>query len=124
MPTRDDHIDQANRNRSFWGSLDIPAAQHLDWIVVGMFYEAVHWIEAYFALSGYHSKSHRQRESDISNFPDLANDPDLVIDYGLLRSDSENARYWCYRPTASQISSDLLPAIDRVSLRMRSLLGI
>ena len=31
MPHRDDHIDQANRNRSFWESLNIPAAQHLDW---------------------------------------------------------------------------------------------
>jgi hypothetical protein len=32
--------------------------EHADWIVTTVFYQALHWIDAFFALSGYHPAAH------------------------------------------------------------------
>ena len=123
MPAKDDHIGQAEHNRHFWNSLDFATSSYIDWAVVGMFYEAVHWIEAYLATIGLHSRSHMQRASKISTVEVLRNDPNLVSDYGLLRTESENARYWNYKHTPDQISADLVPALTRLRNTLRTYLN-
>ena len=55
MPVTSEHMGQAEHNNRFWGSLDMQQTHFLDWVVVGMFYEAVHWIEAYLAIQEHHS---------------------------------------------------------------------
>ena len=65
---------------------------HLDWVVVGMFYEAVHWIETYLATQCIHSKSHSERGSRTASIERLRDEPALTGDYGVLRVESENAR--------------------------------
>lgn len=114
MPIRHAHEDQATRNHSFWTGIDIQTTPHLDWVVTGMFYEAVHWIESYLATQSCHSRNHGDRSSNIALHPALHNDPSLAVDYGTLRTESENARYWCYRHTPQQVTADLVPVISRV----------
>ena len=123
MPEKQKHIEQAEHNHSFWQSLDVTRTDYLDWIVIGMFYEAVHWVEAFLASTGHHSRNHHERETKIAKTPALTNAiPDLAADYGLLRTDSENARYWNYKHTASQISSELVPVATRLRNTVRALL--
>jgi len=122
VPKKDEHIDQAKHNRSFWDSFSIDKTKYLDWVVVGMFYEAIHWIEAYLATKKHHSKNHYEREQQIAKTPELAEDPNLILDYGTLRVESENARYWYHKHTPDQVTSDLIPLITRLRRTMEKLL--
>ena len=122
MPNKELHIDQAERNHAFWNSLHNAPTPYLDWVVNGMFYEAVHWIEAYLATNELHSSTHFQRSQTMTRVPKLDSDPHLKIDYGVLRTDSENARYLCRKYSATEIANDLVPIIKRIERTMRSLL--
>lgn len=124
MPTRQEHIDQAEHNRSFWSQFELDTTQFLDWVVVGMFYEAAHWIEAYLAQSNTHSSNHYERGVSLASFPNLVKTPDLAADYGVLRTESEAARYWGQKFTAEQIQNDLIPLADNVRQTIQPLLGI
>ena len=123
MPSRDSHVEQAEHNNGFWNSLNIAHTEYLDWVVVGMFYEAVHWLEAYLALQDHHSRSHHERAVNIARARALDDDPNVVRDYGVLRVESENARYWNLRHTASQVSSELVPIANRLRCTIQRLLG-
>ena len=122
MPTRQAHINQAEHNHGFWRQFDLTNTPYTDWIVVGMFYEAVHWIEAYLAVKSIHSGGHYQRQVSIAAEPSLANEPHLAGDYGVLRTESEAARYRAQRYTAGEIQNDLVPICDRLRETMISLL--
>ena len=122
MPLEHAHIDQAEHNHRFWDSLNVTTTTFHDWIVVGMFYESVHWIEAYLARLGHHSRSHHERETKVENTPQLASDPHITTDYGVLRTESENARYWNYTHTKDQVTQDLTPIIERLRSTMQALL--
>ena len=123
MPLREPHEEQANHNNQFWNSLLKRKHSFPDWAVAGMFYEAVHWIEAYLATQSLHSSGHGQRSQTMSQIPALQQDPHLVGDYGVLRTESENARYWCYRHTPQQIVSGLIPLISRLKQTIQALLN-
>ena len=122
MPTRQAHIDQAEHNFAFWSQFELDTTQFLDWVVVGMFYEAAHWVEAYLAQHNIHSSNHHERGRSLASFPDLANKPDLEADYGVLRTESEAARYWGQQYTSEQIKNDLLPLADNVRTTIQALL--
>ena len=124
MPTRQAHIDQAEHNYAFWSQIELDTTQFLDWVVVGMFYEAAHWIEAYLAQHNRHSSNHHERGVSLASFPDLVNSPGLGTDYGVLRTESEAARYWGQKYTSEQIQSDLIPLADNVRRAIQPLLGI
>ena len=49
MANKDEHLSQALHNRDFWSSFDLDTAAFNDWVVTGIFYEGVHWVEAYLA---------------------------------------------------------------------------
>lgn len=120
MPPRDSHIDQAEHNHEFWNSLN--RTNYPDWVIIGMFYEAVHWIEAQLAVLGYHSRSHNQRATNLVD-PSFSGVPNLIRDYGILRVESENVRYFAHKSTVSQVTS-LRPIAERIRLGMQTLLGI
>jgi uncharacterized protein (UPF0332 family) len=103
MPSRADHIDQANRNRAHamrllneWGS-DRAA---LEWAVTAAFYSAVHCIEAFLAEFGIHSNDHRDRAFHIRGAPD-----DLYIAYSSLYDASRRTRYRMACPPREQIET-------------------
>lgn len=122
MPTRIAHEQQAHSNNSFWMTLNIQQTPHLDWVVTGMFYEAVHWIEAFLATRNIHSSSHGERSQRMASIQELANST-AIIDYGILRTESENARYWCYNFTPAQVTSDLVPTASRIQKTLQALLN-
>lgn len=122
MPTRQAHINQAEHNHEFWRQFDLTNTPYTDWIVVGMFYEAVHWIEAYLAVQSKHSGGHNQRQVSMAADSSLADEPHLVSDYGVLRTESEAARYRAQHYTALEIQNDLVPISDRLRETMKSLI--
>ena len=118
MPQKDEHELQAQHNKAFLNDFEIQRSAYLDWAVTAMFYEAVHWIEAYLGTQGLHSSNHHQRAATMQKVPHLRDDPQLTKDYGTLRTESENAKYFCYTHTTLQISSELLPLISRIRTTM------
>lgn len=121
MPKKETHVDQANHNKDFWISVVGSSNLYFDWVVIGMFYEAVHWIEAFLATKNMHSSSHRQRFQTMARLPETRGDLALIADYDFLRIDSENARYWGHKPTVSEIEN-LKPLIKRIRTTLTALL--
>ena len=72
MPLCSDHIEQAEHNKSFAEQLiETKPMLYKDWAVIGAFYSAVHFIEAYRAnKNGDHSDGHLNRNLFvIQEFP-------------------------------------------------------
>lgn len=122
MPTLTQHREQATRNGEFWMGMDIQTTAYREWAVTVMFYEAVHWIEAYLATQSCHSSSHHNRSSNIARYPKLRADATLAADYDTLRVESENARYWCHQHTAAQVTTDLVPLVTHIRTTVKGLL--
>lgn len=92
MSSTDEHIKQAKHNEEFAGSFDKKKSPYLDWALTGIFYSAVHYIEALLAVKGKHPKHHGQR----TTYLELYINNDKVFDaYDDLKTDSEAARYRC-----------------------------
>ena len=123
MPNRTTHETQALHNDRFWQSLDVGTTPYTDWIVNGIFYSAVHWIEAYLATINRHSSSHANRSTIMNGLSRLRRDPDLIPDYVVLRTESENARYVGRKYTAEEITADLIPALNRIRQTMLGLIA-
>lgn len=91
MPNTDSHLQQATRNESFVSHIEKATEPFTDWALTGLFYSAVHYAEAFFALSNTHSLSHPSRSSLIGHrFP-----RSISIAYEKLRNAAYRARYMC-----------------------------
>jgi hypothetical protein len=121
MPTKVQHIKQANHNRDFWQREDINSTRFLDWVLTGMFYEGVHWVEAYLGTFGEHSFTHKERSANM-----MRHSAQFGITFAyleLLKQESENARYRCYHHVAADVSSDIIPVLDKIRSDMPSKLN-
>ena len=111
MPQKDEHINWARHDRSFWTSIDLDSTPFIDWALIGMFYESVHWVEAFLATKGYNSGSHAERAQNMhvhkSDLKPIQND------YAIIKQDSESARYRCYKHTAEE-ARQLTPLVTKV----------
>ena len=59
MPSFEEHRQKCDLAKS--AQLTLQAAdlsEHADWIVITTFYQALHWIDAFFALNDYHPLGH------------------------------------------------------------------
>ena len=119
MPIKDKHIEQAQHNRDFWRSLGLSSTPYPDWVVTGIFYEGVHWVEAFLETRGYHSDNHRTRLATMRMLTEICT---ITIDLETLKQDSENARYMCYKHSAADISNDLVPIVDKIKHHIQGLL--
>lgn len=120
MPVKDEHIAQAQHNRTFWSGFDLDSTPFLDWVVTGIFYEGVHWVEAFLATQSHHSDDHRQRLSAMRrNATQLGAIP---TELEVLKQESENARYRCYKHTSNDIYQDLIPIADKIKTHMQGIL--
>jgi len=93
MPTRDEHLTKAEHNEAFYGSFDTTATPFLDWIVTGLFYCGLHYIDAYLATINLHPRFHGrpgQRNDCVANMSQLQ---PIWPHYRALKDDSEDARY-------------------------------
>jgi hypothetical protein len=102
MPSEQEHLTQARHNEAFVQSLGIQAIAYLDWAVTGIFYAALHYIEAFLATQSVHSPAHRSRETLFRRFPQL--NP-IYSEYRTLKDDSEGARYRLEVFTAHEVQA-------------------
>src|SRR5947207_3319809 len=106
MPARSDHLEQAQRNRTFAERLlrewrdDETAIQ---WTVTVVFYAAVHHVDAYPSEFGQHPKSHEQRRYLLQTASD-----DVNVAYRSLYDASRQARYDVRRFRADQVEAMLI----------------
>ena len=56
------HLSKAQHNEKSFNSLGMDTTEFRGWIVVGIFYAAVHYYEAYFARYAKHSPTHDTRD--------------------------------------------------------------
>ena len=111
MPRQKDHLEKAKHNESFVASFDLDSTPFLDWAITGMFYSALHYVEAYFAKQGYHSALHRTRDSTIQRDGNIRY---LFYAYSELKNFSINARYSLKKFKASDVRLTLQPHLDSV----------
>lgn len=91
MPNEKEHLDKAHHNEDFFNHIDINNTMYLDWAVTGLYYAALHYIDAYLAAVGVLSiPNHRQRHEEYS----LAIDKEVYRDYRTLENKSIIARYY------------------------------
>lgn len=90
MPSEQAHLTQARHNEAFVQSLDMQTTVYLDWAVTGLFYAALHYIEAFLATQGQHSPSHRSRDTVFRSFSQLR---PIYSQYRTLKDVSMQARY-------------------------------
>jgi len=89
LPSRDEHLAQAAKNRKLAETL--AKTEFLDWAVTIYFYVAVHVIESYLAIHVYHSTDHDQRRDYINRIPQLRT---VIKEYLALERVSRQARYY------------------------------
>jgi hypothetical protein len=118
MPRDRDHLHIANNNEQFSQFLMTNRA-HLDWAVTGMFYAAMHYIEAYLATQNIHSGSHRMRDSSIYHNPVLSI---IYDDYNDLKNDSIQARYYGHNFTLVDITSRIQSSLNTVKSHIEGFL--
>ena len=119
MPNQTKHIAQARHNRQFWCSFDLSSTPFSDWVVSGMFYEGVHWVEVFLSSRGEHSTRHGQRTSAMRRH--IKEMGPVMPDLEALKVESENARYGCYKHTANEISADLIPLVKNIESHIQNI---
>ena len=87
MPSKTDHAAKAVHDEKFVSTLGDP---YWDWAVTGVFYAALHYVEAYLATKRIHSPSHPVRDSHINRDSVLRA---IYPDYRDLKDESRTARY-------------------------------
>jgi len=119
MPKKEEHIDWAKHNRNFWTSIDLDNTPFTDWAVTGMFYESVHWVEAFLDIKGRHSGSHADRLRSMVLY---ASDLQAIQSaYNQIRQDSESCRYECsVIHTAGEVRQ-FIPLVDNIKNHISAL---
>lgn len=101
MPNKSEHLSKAEYNENFYQSFDLHSTPYLDWVVNGIFYSAVHYIESYLAIQGKHPKTHGQRNLEVRDDQNLGTD--IFRKYKSLKDDSEGGRYYMQSFTLGEI---------------------
>jgi hypothetical protein len=88
VPTRDEHINRAEDNEQFIISLDLAKSINVDWAITILFYAALHYVDAYFAVQSIHPPDHTVRDNKVSVSLNA-----IYRDYRYLKDRSREARY-------------------------------
>ena len=71
MPTFEEHRQKCGSAKSAQLALQAAdSSEHADWIVITAFYQALHWVDAFFALYDYHPAAHGMsydQEEDVTD---------------------------------------------------------
>lgn len=105
------HISKALHNEGFWQHLNVEESKYLDWAVTGIFYSAMHYIDAAFAKEGKHLKSHEVADSEVAKHKDLVN---IYSEYRNLKQSRWKASYWSTRFSKSDINNDIVPQFEKI----------
>jgi hypothetical protein len=85
LPSKEDHRGKAEHDEFFVSNVGNP---FFDWQISGVFYSALHYVDAYFATLNIHPRTHAER----TTFVNLKLKP-VYIDYRELLNESREARY-------------------------------
>ena len=119
MPDKNSHLKKAKHNESFYLSFDLPKTPFRDWVVTGIFYSALHLIDAYLAAKGEpQSFSHTTRDNWIKARREL--DP-VWFDYRDLKEFRMKASYKCHEFTLAEIEKEIIPLLDSIRNAIRLL---
>jgi hypothetical protein len=88
LPSRDEHLAQASKNQKLADTL--AKTEFTDWAVTLYFYTAIHLVESYLSIHGYHCDYHAERKKRMSAIPQLRK---IFPEYETLRVLSRQARY-------------------------------
>ena len=118
MPNKAAHLKKAKHNESFYLSFDLYKTSYRDWIVTGIFYSALHLIDAYLVIKGQHSFSHVTRDDWIKTRREL----DMVFfDYRDLKEFRMKASYKCYEFSPDEIKKEVIPLLESIRKNLRLL---
>ena len=90
LPSKDEHLRKAEKNKSFAESIKTDNATNIGWALVAAFYSALHFVDAFAAKYNTHFSSHTQRNAEVQRNPQLAS---LCDEYRDLFTLGWNARY-------------------------------
>jgi len=112
------HLTKAQHNEDFFNSFDADKTRFRDWIVVGIFYTAVHYYESYFANFNRHSRSHDICDDWILN--DKAIDS-TYEDYRELKQYRWHASYRSKNFSSHEIKNNILPKLKSIKTGLQNL---
>ncbi len=111
------HLIKAVRNEEFYENV---LELNSDWAVVGLFYSAVHYIEAFLAKRiNMHSDNHEARKLYVNQLSDL--NP-IYKEYSELQTISYNIRYSTFNPNRDKAMEIKRDTFDPIKTHMEKLL--
>ena len=119
MPSKAVHILKAEGNEAFALSLPLDSQPRIDWTLVSIFYAAMHYVEAYLALTNTHVRSHTTRDNVVGRDANLKK---IFNEYQDLKYYGYNARYEAPQFTAKSVTVDALPQFNIVKTHISKLL--
>lgn len=118
MPDRIAHLKKAQHNENFYLSFDVEKTPYKDWVVVGVFYTALHFIDSYFALNNKHPFAHGMRDDWVRNDWRLSK---IWLDYRDLKEYRQKASYKVYEFSVQEIKNDIFPLLDSIKNYLQKL---
>jgi len=118
MPDKEAHLKKAKHNERFYASLDTKGTPYKDWVVTGVFYTALHLIDAYLATQNIHPFSHGMRDDWVKKNRELDK---VWLDYRDLKEFRMKASYKLYEFSFEEIKQDVLPLLDSIKNNLRGL---
>lgn len=120
MPNRIAHLKKAQHNESFYLSFDVEKTPYKDWIVAGVFYTALHFIDSYFALKNRHPFAHGMRDDWVRDDWRLSK---IWLDYRDLKEYRQKASYKVYEFSVQEIKNDIFPLLDSIKDYLQKLVS-
>jgi hypothetical protein len=121
MPSRRQHLDQWDHNRSI--ARDLEQQGVFDWAATVLAYAALHLIDAHFAgfTPPIHPRSHSDRNRRIATDSVIS---EVYNDYRELMDRSRDARYDCITFHAGDIALLRASSFDSLERYVRTVLSI
>jgi hypothetical protein len=115
------HVSKAAHDEVFWKFInDNHVVDYPDWAVTGIFYSAMHFIDAFFGKNNKHLKSHDMADKEISQEAQLDS---IYADYRALKDYRWKASYWSTKFEKSDIDNDIIPHFDKIKSSILELLS-
>jgi hypothetical protein len=115
VPSKLEHIAKADGNAAFALSLTLDSQTRIDWAFVALFYAAMHYVEAYLAVSHQHLKSHATRDNVIGRDACLKR---IYIEYQDLKFYGFSARYEACPFRAHDVTGIAVKAFEIIKLHI------
>ncbi len=97
MPTDKEHSSKAEYNEAFFLETK---GQYQDWAITGLFYSALHYVDALLSKKGHSVENHARRFWYVKSAKELKS---LYPDYRALYDHSVNARYKMWKFTEAEL---------------------